>query len=316
MTGRRALRTKKIEGGNEAKTCGFIRWKMKGKQKKGKSGLDKTSLFIASLMMLGWYILTFPISNDLINKIYNLNMLNGYASQTQTYSSDQIAEMMDASRKYNESIYEEQQKYMFRYRGSAATDETYESLPSGSETIGSLYIPKINVDIAIGHGTKDSMLQGEAGHLYGTSLPIDGQNVHAVIAGHSALSTAKLFTDLDKIEKGDTFYITVLDHQYEYTVDQIVVVLPTDEAQYEQIEEGKNYVTLYTCTPYGVNTHRLLVRGELTDTKEVDISSKFRNQYLPGIIKNSVLLALIILTPLLVVIIRRIWIEIRGRRRK
>ena len=118
------------------------------------------------------------------------------------------------------------------------------------------------------------------------------------------------------MEKGDTFYITVLDHQYEYTVDQIVVVLPTDEAQYEQIEEGKNYVTLYTCTPYGVNTHRLLVRGELTDTKEVDISSKFRNQYLPGIIKNSVLLALIILTPLLVVIIRRIWIEIRGRRRK
>lgn len=305
-----------MERNYEVTFCDFKRWEMKGKKKKGKSGLDKTSLFIALLMMLGWYILTFPVSNDLVNRIYNLNMLNGYASQTQTYSSDQIAEMMEESRKYNELIYEEQQKFMFHYRGSAATDDTYESLPSGSETIGSLYIPKINVDIAIGHGTKDSMLQGEAGHLYGTSLPIDGQNVHAVIAGHSALTTAKLFTDLDKMEKGDTFYITVLDHQYEYTVDQIEIVLPTDEAQYEQIEEGKNYVTLYTCTPYGVNTHRLLVRGELTDTKEVDISSKFRNHYLPGIIKNSILLALIILTPLLVVIIRRVWTETRGRRRK
>ena len=305
-----------MERSYEATNCDFIRWEMKGKKKKGKSGLDKTGLFISLLMMLGWYILTFPVSNDLVNRIYNLNMLNGYASQTQTYSSEQIAEMMEESRKYNESIYQEQQKFMFHYRGSAATDDTYESLPSGSETIGSLYIPKINVDIAIGHGTKDSMLQGEAGHLYGTSLPIDGQNVHAVIAGHSALTTAKLFTDLDKMEKGDTFFITVLDHQYEYTVDQIEIVLPTDEAQYEQIEKGKNYVTLYTCTPYGVNTHRLLVRGELTDTKEVDISSKFRNQYLPGIIKNSILLALIILTPLLVVIIRRVWAETRGRRRK
>ena len=129
------------------------------------------------------------------------------------------------------------------------------------------------------------------------------------------MPSAKLFTNIDSLKVGDIFFIHGLDETLAYKVNQIKVVLPNDTSNL-QITLGKDYVTLLTCTPYGINTHRLLVRGELTDTKEVDISSKFRNQYLPGIIKNSILLALIILTPLLVVIIRRVWAETRGRRRK
>ena len=128
------------------------------------------------------------------------------------------------------------------------------------------------MNVSFAHGTSEASLQSEAGHLYGTSLPIDGENVHAVIAAHSALSTASLFTDLTKVKEGDKFYVTVLNTEYEYTVDQIKVVLPEDDYQYEQVVEGKNYVTLYTCTPYGINTHRLLVRGELTGQKEVKAS--------------------------------------------
>ena len=198
-------------------------------------------------------------------------MINAYNNTMVSYSNDDLASIKQNMIEYNNSIYQEQQTKTFHYRGPVATDETYASLPTASDEIGSVRIPSINVNVSFCHGTGEATLQSEAGHLYGTSFPIDGENVHAVIAAHSALSTASLFTDLTKVKEGDKFYVTVLNTEYEYTVDQIKVVLPEDDYQYEQIEKGKNYVTLYTCTPYGVNTHRLLVRGELTGQKEVEL---------------------------------------------
>jgi len=140
--------------------------------------------------------------------------------------------------------------------------------------MGSIEIPKIHVDLAIYHGTGDEALSSGAGHLRGTSLPVGGENTHAVISGHRGLPSAKLFTDLDQLENGDVFYIHVLNENLEYQVDQIKTVLPTDLDDLE-IVPGGDYVTLMTCTPYGVNTHRLLIRGTRIPydrVKDVDLS--------------------------------------------
>ncbi len=291
--------------------------KARARPNKSKKKTDKGLIVAFLVMMIGWYVMIFPVSNDLINKIYNINTINIYQSSTQNFSDDEIEKMLQNCRDYNGTIYEEQQVQTFRYRGPNATDDVYESLPAGSQTIGSIRIPEIDVNIAIGHGTKDSMLQGEAGHLYGTSLPVDGENVHAVIAGHSALSTAKLFTDLDELEIGDEFYITVLNQEYRYVVDQIEVMLPTEEAEYEQIVEGKNYVTLYTCTPYGVNTHRLLVRGELAEAKTVELDGHgLNNPYLLQTIKYSAELVFLILLPFFIVLAKFIYTDIKYWQKK
>ena len=246
--------------------------KVKGKTKKKKnSSVDAVLIFMIICALVAYYALTFGTGADLLNKIYNQNMINAYNNTMVSYSNDDLASIKQNMIEYNNSIYQEQQTKTFHYRGPVATDETYASLPTASDEIGSVRIPSINVNVSFCHGTGEATLQSEAGHLYGTSFPIDGENVHAVIVAHSALSTASLFTDLTKVKEGDKFYVTVLNTEYEYTVDQIKVVLPEDDYQYEQIEKGKNYVTLYTCTPYGVNTHRLLVRGELTGQKEVEL---------------------------------------------
>ncbi len=268
------------------------------KHQKKKRKFDLVNIIIYFCLILGWYVLTFGMSADLVNKIYNQSAILAYNNTMVSYSDEEIANMISKMKDYNESIYEEQQVQTFKYRGPNVTDDTYKSLPTASDTIGTIDIPKLDVHLSFNHGTSDTTLQTYAGHVYGTSLPIDGENVHAVIAAHSALSTAKLFTNLNKLSEGDTFYITVLNTKYEYKVNQIKVVLPEEDYQYEQIEDGKNYVTLYTCTPYGVNTHRLLVRGELIGSEEIESSDNAWNisQYL-GIIKYSCLLAAIILGP-------------------
>jgi sortase A len=129
-----------------------------------------------------------------------------------------------------------------------------------SGIIGYIDIPKIRVTLPIYHGTDDTILQIAIGHIAGTSLPVGGASTHCVVSGHRGLPSARLFTDIDKLVEGDTFTMTVLNRTVTYEVDQIRIVEPTDLSNL-QIEEGKDYCTLVTCTPYGINTHRLLVRG-------------------------------------------------------
>lgn len=270
---------------------------MKKEEPKKKKKVDKLGIFLMAMILVGYYILMFPTSADLLNKIMNQNTINAYNASMVSYSDEDIATMKQKLVKYNEDIYESEKVTVFRYKGPNATDKTYTSLPTASDEIGTVRIPSINVNVPFVHGTKDSSLQSEAGHLYGTSFPIDGDNVHSVIAAHSALQTAKLFTDLNKVKVGDTFYVTVLNTEYEYKVDQIKTVLPEDDYQYEQIEEGKNYVTLYTCTPYGINTHRLLVRGELIGSKEVSTDDDWSWNGLLTLVKYSAELAGVLLLP-------------------
>ena len=133
--------------------------------------------------------------------------------------------------------------------------------------MGFIKIPCIDVSLPIYHGTSEAVLEIGAGHLQGTSLPIGGESTHSVITGHTGLSSAKLFTDLTELEEGDMFFLNVMGEKLAYKIDQITKVLP-EEISNLKIENGKDYCTLVTCTPYGVNTHRLLVRGERTDYVE------------------------------------------------
>lgn len=272
------------------------------KQKK----LDLVTICVLIVMMIGWYVLTFPTSANLINKIYNVNTISSYQSDLQDYSDEDLQKMIADCQTYNAKIYEEQQKTEFKYRGSSASDEEYESLPMKTTMIATLYVPKLGINVSVGHGTNDTLLQGSAGHLYGTSLPVEGENVHSVIAAHSALASAELFTHLNRLVKDDIFYVTVLNQKYEYKVVDINTVLPEDDYEYEQVEAGKNYVTLYTCTPYGINTHRLLVKGEFVGVEKVELNGDFKLTIWGDLATYSSELALIILAPFIVVLIYNI----------
>jgi sortase A len=177
--------------------------------------------------------------------------------------------MMAAARAYNEEIRNTDIKDAF---DAAATDSSaeYQSLlnPNGDGIMGIIEIPKIGVRLPVYHGTGDVGLSQGAGHMEGTSLPVGGENTHCGIAGHRGLPSAKLFSDLDQIQRGDVIYLNVLGELLVYQVDQISVVLP-HEMEYMSIIEGGDYLTLVTCTPYGVNSHRLLVRGVRSNLEDL-----------------------------------------------
>lgn len=190
--------------------------------------------------------------------------------------SEQKAEIEKAMR-YNESLANEHVVLTDPFKEEKTEEDTaeYESLLNltNDGVMGTVEIPLINVSLPIYHGTSDAILKKGAGHLQGTSLPVGGASTHTVITGHTGLSNAKLFTDLTELDKGDIFFLEVMGEKLAYQVDQIKVVLPT-EMDDLKIVSGEDYCTLLTCTPYGVNTHRLLVRGKRTDYQEAVDAAK------------------------------------------
>lgn len=175
--------------------------------------------------------------------------------------------------------------------------EEYESLlnVSGDGVMGYVEIPAIDCRLPIYHGTGEDVLQVAAGHLEWTSLPVGGENTHCVISGHRGLPSAKLFTQLDQLQEGDLFYLYVLDETLAYEVDQIVTVLP-DELEELEITQGADYCTLFTCTPYGINSHRLLVRGHRVEVPETAETEKTVSgiPILPAVCIVSLLIFLVI----------------------
>lgn len=190
--------------------------------------------------------------------------------------SEQKAEIEKAMR-YNESLANGHVVLTDPFKEEKTEEDTaeYESLlnMTNDGVMGTVEIPSINVSLPIYHGTSDAILKKGAGHLQGTSLPVGGASTHTVITGHTGLSNAKLFTDLTELDKGDIFFLEVMGEKLAYQVDQIKVVLPT-EMDDLKIVPGEDYCTLLACTPYGVNTHRLLVRGKRTDYQEAVDAAK------------------------------------------
>lgn len=258
-------------------------------------------------ILIGYYIFALPTLFDLFSRVNQNVTISEYENRIDNMSYNKIQEALEDCYKYNNGIAEYQTTHRFVYGGSDTTDEMYEKLPiEDSSEIGTIIIPEINVNLPIGKGTSDEVLRHMAGHIYGTSLPVGGENTHSVIAAHTALQDAELFSRVDELKIGDKFYISVLGKNLEYEVDQIEVVVPEDADKYLQIIPGEDYVTLYTCTPYGINTHRLLVRGKRTEEniknesllKETGIIKKSFNTT-----KNLFILICLLIFPIIIVIL-------------
>lgn len=219
---------------------------------------EKISTVVLILVFLaGLSLLLYPTVSDYWNSMHSTQAIMEYVEQVAALDNNDYDEMLEKAREYNQQLLDNPN----RYEMSEEERETYNSLlnfPGG--VMGYLEIPSIKVKLPIYHGTDESVLQVGVGHIEGSSLPVGGESVHSVLSGHRGLPSAKLFTDLDKLSEGDIFTIQILDEALTYEVDQIRIVEP-QELDMLAIEEGMDYCTLVTCTPYGINTHRLLVRG-------------------------------------------------------
>lgn len=220
-----------------------------------------STIIIVLIFLAGLGFLLYPTVSNLWNRAHQSRAIATYTKQVEKLDDSQNKEMLKAARKYNKSLL----KKSDHWKLSKKDKKKYESLldVSGTGIMGYIEVPKIDCSLPIYHGTDEGALQIAIGHLEGSSLPVGGKSTHCVLSGHRGLPSARLFTDLDQMEEGDIFVLNVLGRKLAYEVDQIKVVLP-DEMSDLEIISGKDLCTLVTCTPYGINTHRLLVRGHRT----------------------------------------------------
>lgn len=227
-----------------------------------------SAILFGLLFLVGFGILIYPTVSNQWNTYRQSQLISNYQSVVQDMTPEDFTQEWERAEAFNATI--TQNNLYSDVFGESTTDlqstEYWKVLnEAGDGVMGYLSIPKINIKLAIYHGTADDVLQTGVGHLNGTKLPIGGESTHCVVAAHRGLPSAKLFTDIDQLRNGDKFYIHVLDQILAYEVDQILPMVDKDDHETLEnalkIEEGKDQVTLFTCTPYGVNSHRLLVRG-------------------------------------------------------
>lgn len=234
------------------------------KSKKKRRIFDVIRILV---LLIAVSVLLYPSVSNYLYELRSANVTKDYDSQAALLSQEEIDEMFLAAVEYNKMLAGEEIEAGDPFSTEKKEpDELYESLLriNASGMMGYIKIPKINLELPIYHGTEESVLQVGVGHFEGTSLPVGGEGTHCVLTGHRGLPSKELFTNIDKLELGDIFYIKVFGETLAYQVDDIKTVLP-DETDSLVPVEGEDYVTLVTCTPYGVNTHRLLVRGHRVD---------------------------------------------------
>lgn len=214
------------------------------------------------VLVVAFAVLLYPTVSSYVNEKNGSKVVSNYDTESVRLSNAEKEKMLEDARAYNKEMLSNIDLIDPFSQGEKSLDARYESLLNidGSGMMGYIRIPKIKVEIPIYHGTSESVLQAGVGHFWGTSLPVGGESTHTVLTGHRGLPTKTLFTNMDKLVKGDVFYIKVLDETLAYKVDQILTVLP-EETDALSIVPGQDYATLVTCTPYAINTHRLLVRG-------------------------------------------------------
>lgn len=217
-----------------------------------------STIILVVILIIGVSLLLYPTFSDYINSLHQSQAISTYADSVAQLDTEQYEEVWKAAQEYNVAMTANTQS--FKLSEAAAEKYRQQLNIDGSGVMGYIEIPKIKVSLPIYHGTDDVVLQQAIGHLEWTSLPVGGEGTHCVLSGHRGLPSAKLFTNLDKLTVGDTFMLRVLNEVLTYEVDQILIVEPKD-TEALQIVDGQDYCTLVTCTPYGINTHRLLVRG-------------------------------------------------------
>ena len=287
----------------------------------------KLSIILISLIFLsGLGIMLYPMISNAYMEYKQNSIIKNYDEVVKEMPKDTINEELEHARDYNKLLI-----------GTAiVTDpfdpEAQKKLELSSNyfnilnldkkgLIGHIVIPKINVNLPIYHGTSEEVLQKGVGHLQNTSFPVGGESTHSVLSGHTGLSSAKLFTDLDKLEEGNIFYIKTLGETFAYEVDQIKIVEPHETSDL-LIESGKDYVTLVTCTPYGINSHRLLVRGtripyteevkeEIAKEEKENIGSTWRDEYFKALAVGLSGLTILVIIFVIVLLVKK-----KGRKKE
>lgn len=265
------------------------------------------------VILLGAGAAAYPLIASINNERTQSLVQTEYEEKLQQLDTSEIDAALAAAREYNKTISTVQIEDIDKIKESLPPYEDLLNLANNG-IMGYIEIPAINVDLPIYHGTTGAAMEKGAGHMEGTSLPVGGIGTHAVISAHSGMSSAKLFTDLDKLKLGDMFFITVCNQKLAYEVDNIAVVEPTD-IDLIRIDTQQDYVTLLTCTPYGVNTHRLLVRGHRVEMAEEAIAeveekvepaaSTWIEKYEQGILIGVAIFLGLLLIALLVYFIKR-----------
>ena len=224
----------------------------------------KTTIILLICFFIGLSVLLYPSISNYWNSKTQSEAIVDYESMLSQYKPEDFTAIFEKADTYNKQL--AQLGYPLLDHNQIPDYDNILNL-TGNGMMGYITVPKINQELPVYHGTSNSVLSVAVGHLKGTSLPVGGVNTHSVVSAHRGLPTAILFTHLDKMEIGDTFYFTILDRTITYEVDQIRIVDP-DDSSLIQINDGKDYCTLLTCTPYGINTQRLLVRGHQVDESQ------------------------------------------------
>ena len=212
-------------------------------------------LLVGFLIGLGF--LLYPTASDYYNSLHQSRAVADYSAQVSNLKEDEYQELLQQANLYNQKL---AQRSTMSFVLSEQENEEYQALLNVTQVMSYIEIPSIRCVLPVYHGTSDAVLEAGVGHIAGSSLPVGGESTHCVLSGHRGLPSAKLFSDLDKLIEGDIFVLKTLNETLTYEVDQIRIVEPEDVSELG-IVPGKDYCTLVTCTPYGINTHRLLVRG-------------------------------------------------------
>ncbi|MBQ6240404.1 MAG: class C sortase [Firmicutes bacterium] len=268
-----------------------------------------STIILILIFLVGIVLLLYPTFSDWWNSFHQSRAVASYIGSVTDMNNEEYDVMLEEAREYNAQLARTRTEYTL-------TDEEMERYNavlnvSGTGIMGYVDIPSIGVTLPIYHGTEEAVLQTAVGHIESTSLPVGGANTHCVISGHRGLPSARLFTDLDRLTTGDLFTLNVLDEVMTYEVDQILIVEPYDLSCL-QIIPGKDLVTLVTCTPYGINTHRLLVRGHRIETGKVSNIRVMAD----AIQVDKTLMAVFIAVPVLLVLMTVVMITTGIRRRR
>lgn len=272
-----------------------------GRAKKNK----RYSLLLLLALLVGLSLLLYPTISNCWNSFHQSKTIATYVEAVEEMDDSDYEGMWREAQAYNTALPRDQGRFQL----SEEEKQVYEGLLRVSDDgiMGYVEIPSINVELPIYHGTDEEILQIAVGHIQGSSLPVGGPSTHCVISGHRGLPSAKLFTDLDQLTKGDIFILHVLDETLTYEVDQIHIVEP-DDVSLLSMEEGEDLCTLVTCTPYGVNSHRLLVRGHRVENQQDALTTSITSE---AVQIDPMLVAPIVAAPILLIFL--LWVFFRPR---
>ena len=267
-----------------------------------------STIFLILVFMIGLSLLLYPSVSDYWNSLHQSRAIATYASAVAEIDRTDYDHLWQAAQDYNRNILSRPKAYAMSEAEQA--DYLAQLDVSGNGIMGYIEIPEIHCTLPIYHGVDEAVLQIAVGHIEWTSLPVGGESTHCVLSGHRGLPSAKLFTNLDQMEKGDLFMLRVLDETLTYEVDQILIVEPQEIGALE-ITRGEDYCTLVTCTPYGINTHRLLVRGHRIENQKEAATVRVTADALQI---EPVLVAPAVAAPMLLILL--VWVLVRYRKKR